>query len=305
MKTLSTADFQRAREFLHHKARPLDWALFRILFENGPREDVWTALAAFSNPDGGFGRALEPDCRVPDSSLLATVTAFTYLEHTSVPSDHPLVRAGVAYLVDTYDHAREGWAMLPRAADEHPRAIWWNHVASPPARYEREGWYNPSAIASGVLLHHAEHVPPALLAHIAAKVDAAITSLPEKLTGHDFLSLIELAQNLAPTKAAVLWQELRRRARGAVQCDPARWTTYGLRPLWAVPTPDSPLADVLADAIHAHLDFEIEHQHPDGSWHPFWKWGRYESDWPAAQRDWQGHLTVKVLKSLQAFGRIA
>jgi len=60
-------------------ARSLDRALFEHQFEGAPARNVWDALAAYRNMDGGFGRALEPDFRLPGSSPLATTIAFEYL----------------------------------------------------------------------------------------------------------------------------------------------------------------------------------------------------------------------------------
>lgn len=54
--------FETARNFIYKNARPLDIARWKYLFENGCREDVLLALAAYQNEDGGFGHALEPDC---------------------------------------------------------------------------------------------------------------------------------------------------------------------------------------------------------------------------------------------------
>ena len=37
----------------------------------------------------------------------------------------------------------------------------------------------------------------------------------------------------------------------------------------------------------------------------FWTWGRFDTEWAKAKVEWQGQLTVKLLRSLKAFGRIA
>jgi hypothetical protein len=102
-----------------------------------------------------------------------------------------------------------------------------------------------------------------------------------------------------------VWEGLKKQAPVAVVTDPAQWTGYGVRPLWAVPEPGSPLRAVLDGPVQAHLDYEIDRQQPDGSWHPFWSWGRFDAEWELAKVAWQGQLTVKLLGSLKAFGRIA
>jgi hypothetical protein len=53
--------YDRARAFIYRNARPLDIARFQYHFENGSKDAVLTALAAYQNEDGGFGHALGPD----------------------------------------------------------------------------------------------------------------------------------------------------------------------------------------------------------------------------------------------------
>jgi hypothetical protein len=139
---------------------------------------------------------------------------------------------------------------------------------------------------------------------VTDKALAVLDAQAESLGGHDFLTFIELAENLPAPLNATVRSRLKTRARAAIQTDPAQWTGYGVRPLWAVPHPHSPLMDVLGDAVQANLDFEIDQQQADGSWHPNWSWGRYETEWAIARRDWQGQITVKTLVALKAFGRI-
>jgi hypothetical protein len=59
--------FEKVRQFIYRNARPLDIARFQYHFENGTKEAVLTALVAYQNADGGFGRALEPDSWNPNS----------------------------------------------------------------------------------------------------------------------------------------------------------------------------------------------------------------------------------------------
>lgn len=85
MSRLSSEQFAQAREFIMSTVRPLERALFSFEFDTGSPEAVWNELAHFQNPDGGFGRALEPDLRTRQSSVLATVTALKLLRHLATP----------------------------------------------------------------------------------------------------------------------------------------------------------------------------------------------------------------------------
>jgi hypothetical protein len=306
-KTLSIPALQRARDFVKTRARPVDQAFLAFSFDEAPGSAVWETLSPFANSDGGFGHGMEPDCRLPASSTLATITAFTYLIPSGAPADHPLVAGGIRHLLQTYDSHLQGWPMLPPEADNHPRAFWWNHSPPPsdPAALI-DSWSNPSAAVAAILHHYKEAgVPPALLEEVTAKAFAVLEAKRETLTGHDFLAFVELAEALPESLARPVWTILKNRARSAILTDPAQWNGYGIRPLWAVPAPGSPLFAELADSVNLHLDFEIDQQQPDGSWHPFWTWGRYEAEWETAKIEWQGHLTVKTLRALKAHGRIA
>jgi hypothetical protein len=56
-----------AAGFVWRTGRLIDRHRFTHLFEGGERGPVLAALAAYQNPDGGFGNALEPDLRGPGS----------------------------------------------------------------------------------------------------------------------------------------------------------------------------------------------------------------------------------------------
>lgn len=304
MKTLSAENFARARSFVKTQARPVDQALFAYAFEKGAPEAIGDALGKFANEDGGFGHGMEPDLRLPASSMLGTITAFPYLLQTHTPADHPLVEKGIRYLINTYDRNLKGWRIIPPEANEHPRAMWWNYDPENADQAVVDDWGNPSACALAYLQHYSSLVPPELLSEITEKGMAEVLAKGETLDGQTLLTFGELAEELPKDLAAPVWETLKRRAPAAIVTDPAAWMGYGVRPLWAVSGPESPLMDSLSEAVNAQLDFEIEQQTADGSWHPFWEWGRYEEEWKTAKVEWQGQLTVKLLRSFKAFGRI-
>ena len=88
--------------------------------------------------------------------------------------------------------------------------------------------------------------------------------------------------------------------------DPADWEKHGLEPIELVDEPDSPFAELFADTVPQNLDAEIERQAEDGGWHPKWTWydDAYPDDWPMAERDAAGVLTLRSLRTLRSFGRL-
>ena len=64
-------------------------------------------------------------------------------------------------------------------------------------------------------------------------------------------------------------------------------------------------ANLIWKELQQHLDYQIEHQTPEGCWEPNWSWmGSYPESWEQARQEWCGHLTLQTLKRLEAFGRI-
>jgi hypothetical protein len=72
-----------------------------------------------------------------------------------------------------------------------------------------------------------------------------------------------------------------------------------------VHSPQSPVADLIWEAIQEHLNYQIDHQTPEGAWDPVWSWGDfYPQVWPQTRVEWQGYLTLETLTTLKAFDRI-
>ena len=122
MKKLTTHNFAKARAYLQRQARPLEQALFRYHFEDGPALDVWQELAAFQNEDGGFGRALEPDLRTPTSSALATGNALRNQAQTDATAAQSQAPEAETNLEQTLEQQRKTWRDPPRDNKHHPHA---------------------------------------------------------------------------------------------------------------------------------------------------------------------------------------
>src|SRR3712207_6265951 len=121
---LSRERQQQAHEFLFTRARPLEQALYAYHFEQSAPEDVYGRLASFQNADGGFGHGLEPDHRVDASTPLATPVALQILRALKAPAGHPLVRGAMRYLLESYDHERQRWPIVPPETATAPHAPW-------------------------------------------------------------------------------------------------------------------------------------------------------------------------------------
>ena len=304
---LSLANLERADIFIHSAARPLERALFAYGLQTGAPEEVYAQLAHFQNPDGGFGRALEPDLRLPGSSVYVTTVGLQLLRDLATPATHPLVQGAICYLLHTYDAQRQRWLIIPPAAREAPHAPWWRYDDDLPVRF---GQYlaNPRAEILGYLYDYAELVPHTLIQELADAIVAHLTTQPDELEMHDLLCYVRLLEtrSLPEGVRAPLLGKLQVVVDRTVARAPGDWEHYGLQPLSVVASPASPFAPRLAEAIKRNLDYLIGHQGADGAWGPTWTWGDlFPETWPVAEQDWKGVITVATVRKLQAFGRIA
>ncbi|MEM6553771.1 MAG: hypothetical protein AAF750_16755 [Planctomycetota bacterium] len=303
MKTLNATTFRQAQDYVLNHARPVDRALWNHWFNQGPASAVADALAPYQNTDGGFGHAIEPDFRLPDSTATASTVAFQYLTAASVPANDPRVQRGIDYFLSTFNHETRSWLPVVATIADHPRANWWN--AYPPITYapDAQGWGNPSAEAIGWLNHYADLVDAGFLDDRIADAIAWIEHTP-KFEPHELLCCQRFASTLTPDQAAPMHDRLNTAALDAADTDPAKWPEYAAQPVWFATSPDTPLANAFGQALQDNLDFVVDQQQDDGSWQPTWTWGRYENHWPQAAREWSGHLTVHRVKLLDAFGRV-
>jgi len=84
MSKTGSASIERAADFIWRNARLLERAIFARVFLDGSPQAVIDALAAYRNPDGGFGNALEADMRAPGSTPLACEVALRALHESDI-----------------------------------------------------------------------------------------------------------------------------------------------------------------------------------------------------------------------------
>jgi hypothetical protein len=306
MKKLTPHQWNAARDYLLHQARPLEAARYRFHFEQGSASEVLAALAAYQNDDGGFGRALEPDLRTLASSALATSVALQVLEEVHAPASHPLVQEALAYLLASYDSATQRWRIIPPEAEDAPRAFWW--MAEGLEDRFAHFWLNPRAELLGALWRYAGATRVPWLAAVTETVVCAIEARTAPLAGNDLHCVLRLAATpqtpdaLRIRLAAPLQQDI----EATVVTAPERWGEYVLRPLEVAPTPDAPYAALFPAALQANLDYLIETQGDDGAWSPTWSWAPLDAAaWRKAEREWKGVLTLAALRDAEAWGRVA
>lgn len=79
MLPLARSAAERAIDFTRRREAALPTSLIHYLWFDGALSDVVSALAAFQNPDGGFGNRLEPDIHHPSSNPFAARIAMQHM----------------------------------------------------------------------------------------------------------------------------------------------------------------------------------------------------------------------------------
>jgi hypothetical protein len=253
---------------------------------------VEAAVDAYRNADGGFGQALEPDCRTPHSQPEAVRWALAVLDAAGRLTEE---RArGCADWLASVSTADGGVPFCLTTVEGYPRAPWWTPLPTADL--------NPTGSLVGLLRRQ---VPDhAWLRRAAAWCwERALGDVPEtQYQAHplaDFL-IAEPDQERARSVLEALGEAL---AGGRiVPLDPAAQPTKPdtHTPLQFATSPKHSLRRFFSDAtIEGFLDRLGEAQQEDGGW---------PIDWPApgstATSEWRAIRTLEALQTLSAYGRL-
>ncbi|GGK75873.1 hypothetical protein Ppa06_32240 [Planomonospora parontospora subsp. parontospora] len=287
MKTLTNDALAAARRYLLLNARLIDRLRCERLLDGGPVDRALAVLRSYQNADGGFGNALEPDLRGPESQPEPVEVAFWILDELDAFDDPMVIRACDHLLTVT---APDGGVpfVLPSVRTS-PRAPWWETPDDPP------GSLVPTASIAGLLHKHKVEHP--WLGPATEFTWAAIggTSELQPYTARAILHFLEHVPDR--DRAHDEFARLREAILATVSLDPAAEGEAHF-PLDFVPEPGTlPLFG--EEVLEAHLDALIDQQGEDGGWAPnFPMWT------PVVAHEWGGFLTVSRLRTLKAYGRL-
>jgi hypothetical protein len=271
-----------AERFIWSAARLLDRHRYAMLFAGGPVEPVLAALTAYRNDDGGFGHALEPDLRCPQSQPVHTLTALEVLHEAGRLNGEPA--SGATAWLESISVADGGIPPAVPGFEDYPHPSWWGATALDSASFLTFG-------AAALLL---DRLPRAT--EWCWKAIERVEKPSPYWLKYAFVFL-----------DAVPDEE---RARAAVEAlasrfDPEVLAPVGgaegerLRPLDLSPRPGSRSRTLFSDEqIAAHLDEVEAGQLEDGGW--MFDWAAWS---PAQTAAWRGIVTIRALIWLRDNGR--
>jgi hypothetical protein len=290
MGGMSIPDIDAAEQFVAAHGRVLDRRRFDRLLRDGGARPVRDAVAAYRNPDGGFGHGLEPDGRAPASQPPAVELALRTLHEADAWSAE-LASAACDWLQATAP-AEGGAAFVDPSIEGWPHAPWWVPEEGRPASLIITG------LTAGTL--HAREVRHPWLDRATELMWSRIDGLTEAgpYDMHGVLRFLDHVPDRARARQALDGAGRLLFKQDLVALDPgAPGEVHG--PLDYAPAPG--LASSLFDdaVIDAHLDHLARGQRDDGGWTFNWMaWS------PAAEQEWRGSRTVDALQTLRAYGRL-
>lgn len=281
------SSYGQGRAFIVKEGRLLERRLAETAFDAAPAGGALAAVAAFVNPDGGIGHALEPDLRAPSSQPLFAEQALRAYDDIGV--------APAEVLSPLCDHlAGVGQpavpAIVPSALD-HPHADHWTDDFGPKASL------NPTAPICG-LLHRFGASHPWLDEATGWCLDELrVGQIPTD--AHTIRGVLTLLEHVPDSDDLVDSAATAMRTATWFRHDPDD-PGYGLTPFHFAPSPAGRWRGLFGDAlVERSLDRLHGDQQPDGGWPITW-----EPPSAAATLEWRGQATLHALRWLTAYGRL-
>ena len=279
-------DHTAAENFIWSAARLVDRHRYALLFKGGSAEPVIDALRGYGNHDGGFGHALEPDLRSPESQPAATLYALEVLNEAGA-ADGDLARAARAWI--SLVAAPDGGipSVLP-GFEDYPHAPWYQPEPGSVLTFALAAVSHAGGVTGDEWLDRAtgwcwraietNDQPAGYWLKFAC---AFLDAVPDEDRAR--AAVESLATRVDPTAVAPV---------GGVEGE-------ALRPLDLSPRPGRRSRGLVSDAqVEAHLDLLESGQQQDGGWMFDWlAWS------PAQTAVWRGIVTIRALTWLRDNGR--
>lgn len=312
MKKLDHAALCQVDTWMARNARPLEWALWRLHFQGGSREDVLAALGTYQNADGGFGHALEPDNWNPNSAPYFTLFAVNLLRGIGFEdASHPLLSGALRFFEQTEHRSDFGWHFNIASSNDHAHAPWWGYHDGPSAV---ESLGLTAGIAGYALTHTAKGSALYDMALGYAELAIHAFQTPGKYGdmgvggGVALLRDIEVAGLGERLGADALRLRLTELVNGTIERDVEKWQYYGVRPSNYITGPDNPWLKGNEDIMQAELDYLVDTRPDGGVWGLTWSWfdnnERYAREWAISENWWRAIAGIDKVHLLKAFGRI-
>lgn len=312
MLKIDSKAFEEIRLWMYRNARPLELAIWQYEFENGNSEAVLSALAAYKNPDGGFGNALEPDNWNPNSSPYTTRYAINILKDINFTEINYEIMRGIFRFLESGVFCEEnGWLFSIPSNDDYPHAPWWTYNAEA-NDYESIGV--TAELSSFILKLAYEGSELYKRAFNFAQKQIARLEAPGNYGEMGIGGCCELAKMIRDLDMSdkfnmeLLNKSLKKLVYDSIERDTSKWVYYGKRPSSYIISPDSEFYADNEEIMQKELDYLISTRPENGVWGITWSWfennEKYAKEFAISENWWRGINAISNLKLLRNFGRL-
>ncbi|MDR7856764.1 hypothetical protein [Tissierella sp.] len=305
MRQLSKRTFNEINSYMNKEARGLERAIFNYYFNDTNGDDILDMLEKYQNPDGGFGRGIESDFMLLDSSPMATSIGLRYLN--LLKDDHraqKMITKAIGYLEATFDEERNGWYSVPITVNDYPHAPWWEHREDIGMTVIDYSWGNPTAELIGYLYKYREYLTKL---DIFSLINYAIEKLNERAefnSEHEIFCYIRMYNIIDEEFSAQMEDTLKLAVSNLINVEEDQWTDYVPMPLKFIELDSENFFGIDNKFIDKNLDYLIAKLEENKKIFPTWEWNDYLDEWEIAKKDWIGNLTLEAVLALKKFNRI-
>jgi hypothetical protein len=282
--------FTRGANFIWRNARVLERAVFDYFFLEASPTRILDVLRAYQNEDGGFGHALEPDLRAPDSHPLFVEFALRTLYDCQL-RDPQMTHDACEFLAIHADFDSGIPTIFP-SSQRYPRANHWVNRNMEPSM---DRFIGLVGLVNWQGIHHS-WLRQAVEVCLEQVRSITYTDAHTILNAFCLLESVAEEQDVNP-----LYQKLTHELVTAQYFSrETPVTTYALTPLTFTPRPEAYCRPIFSQRdIDAHLDTLLALQQRDGGWPIQWTPPSRMARW-----EWRAHKTVYALITLRAYEKI-
>ncbi|AWI11386.1 hypothetical protein CQJ30_03835 [Caldibacillus thermoamylovorans] len=304
METLTKNQLTNIEKYIMENGRELEKAKWNYLFNNGEKGAILDELLTYQNSDGGFGKGLEADIQMPDSSSIASTEAiFTAYEY-ELDCEEKWFKDLLSYFEKTMDDGSEilsFWEKVTEQVDHYPHAPWWN--------YSKETRFtpNPCAVVASAFLKYGNDHQKALGYKITKRCIEFLKS-NEPCYDHDCYCLQVLIEVLEELQSEFIDDEvmkhMERRILGSLCTDSKRWMEYVAQPLDFITSPHSRWYKLLEPYIEENINYWLTFLKEEGYWLTNFSWGIDNEISRQVTIYWQCYMALNRVKILRAFENV-
>jgi len=279
---------------IREKGRMIDYYLVKSLFENVDDELI-IELKKYQNKDLGFGNALEPDVRMPNSSVVATNIAISVLgQIKDLKRKDELIKEIVSFFEDVYDLEDKRFYMVSKEVDDYPRAVWWNYGDLK----KNFPFGNPDPEVIGFLYHNRKHMSKLDINKLINQVvDYVLNGTFNDDGMHSLFSVLKFNKLVDKDVQNLIHDKIHQVVEQELEKSKDNWDGYSLEPYKVYVTDRHFVADFneqLQENLRQKL---VKVQNLEVM--PNWKWYQFDDVFEKAKYDWIGYMYFEIIKALR------